>query len=257
MNLGIQDQLFLVCGASSGLGLAITHALVAEGAQVLAVARTETALHELQQLHPAQIETLCADATEPATTAKVLEAIGKRRLHGALINAGGPPAKTTLETTLQDWDDAYHNLLRWKVGLTQTLVPLMTPHRYGRLVFVESASVKQPLENLVLSSALRMAVVGMVKTLSQEIAATGITLNVLAPGSHNTPAIDRVYLKKSQQTGEAIELIRQKAEAQIPVGVLGEAADFASLALWLLCPLSRFVTGQVYAVDGGTIKSSL
>ncbi|TAD86137.1 MAG: SDR family oxidoreductase [Bacteroidetes bacterium] len=257
MNLGINDHLFLVCGATSGLGLAIASALVAEGAQVLAMARSEAALLRLQQLHPGQIETICADATAPATTAKVVEAIGSRRLHGALVNAGGPPAKTTLETTLQDWDDAYSSLLRWKVSLTQAIVPLMVPHGYGRLLFIESASVKQPLENLVLSSALRMAVVGMVKTLSQEIASTGITLNVLAPGSHQTPAIERIYLKKSQQTGLPIDVVRQQAQAQIPVRALGEAADFASLAVWLLCPLSRYVTGQVYAVDGGSIKSSL
>ena len=94
----------------------------------------------------------------------------------------------------------------------------------------------------------------MVKTLSQEIAGTGVTLNILGPGSHNTPAIDRIYRKKSEQTGIPFEEVKATAIRQIPVGFLGEAADFASLALWLLSPNSRFITGQTISVDGGAVK---
>jgi 3-oxoacyl-[acyl-carrier protein] reductase len=94
----------------------------------------------------------------------------------------------------------------------------------------------------------------MVKTLSQEIASTGVTLNVMAPGSHNTPAIDRIYKKKSEQTGLPFEQVRATAIQQIPVGFLGEAADFASLAAWLLSPYSRFITGQTISVDGGAVR---
>jgi 3-oxoacyl-[acyl-carrier protein] reductase len=130
----------------------------------------------------------------------------------------------------------------------------MVKNKYGRILFIESATVKQPLENLVLSNSLRAAVVGMVKTLSQEIASTGVTLNVMAPGSHNTPAIDRIYKKKSEQTGLPFEQVRATAIQQIPVGFLGEAADFASLAAWLLSPYSRFITGQTISVDGGAVR---
>jgi 3-oxoacyl-[acyl-carrier protein] reductase len=130
----------------------------------------------------------------------------------------------------------------------------MVKNEYGRILFIESATVKQPLENLVLSNSLRAAVVGMVKTLSQEIASTGVTLNVMAPGSHNTPAIDRIYKKKSEQTGLPFEQVRATAIQQIPVGFLGEAADFASLAAWLLSPYSRFITGQTISVDGGAVR---
>jgi 3-oxoacyl-[acyl-carrier protein] reductase len=130
----------------------------------------------------------------------------------------------------------------------------MVKNEYGRILFIESATVKQPLENLVLSNSLRAAVVGMVKTLSQEIASTGVTLNVMAPGSHNTPAIDRIYKKKSEQTGLPFEQVRAMAIQQIPVGFLGEAADFASLAAWLLSPYSRFITGQTISVDGGAVR---
>jgi 3-oxoacyl-[acyl-carrier protein] reductase len=97
----------------------------------------------------------------------------------------------------------------------------------------------------------------MVKTLSQEIAKSGVTLNILGPGSHNTPAIDRIYHKKSEQTGLPFEEVKEKAIAQIPVGALGEASDFASLALWLLSPMSRYITGETITVDGGSVKSML
>lgn len=257
MNLQLKEQLFIVGGATSGFGKAIAEALIAEGAHIIAVARGEDRLHLLQQSAPSQVETLAGDLADDSVLDLLKEMVGPRALHGIVINAGGPPAKTVMETTLEDWDNAYRTILRWKVSVTKTFVPKMMEQGYGRLLFIESASVKQPLENLVLSNSLRVAVVGMVKTLSQEIAKSGVTLNILGPGSHNTPAIDRIYHKKSEQTGLSFDEIKEKAIAQIPVGFLGEAADFASLALWLLSPMSRYITGQTITVDGGSVKGML
>lgn len=257
MNLQIKDHLFIICGATSGFGKAIAEALIAEGANIIAVARGEEKLKALQSTAPAQVEIFAGSMSDQQTIDQLKTIVGKRQLHGMVVNAGGPPAKTVLETTLEDWDNAYQNILRWKVALTQTFVPAMMEHRYGRVVYIESSSVKQPLENLVLSNSLRVAVVGMVKTLSQEIAKSGVTLNILGPGSHNTPAIDRIYHKKSEQTGMPFAEVKEKAIAQIPVGALGEATDFASLALWLLSPMSRYVTGETITVDGGSVKNML
>ncbi|MEN9686081.1 MAG: hypothetical protein RLZZ28_1867 [Bacteroidota bacterium] len=257
MELQISQQLFLVSGASSGFGKAIAEALVQEGANIIAVARREELLKLLQQKAPEQIRILSGDMTDPAMPARIKKMIGEEQLHGMVVNAGGPPAKTVLETSLEDWDNAYKNILRWKLALTQALVPSMMQNNYGRILYIESASVKQPIENLVLSNSLRLAVVGMMKTLSQEIAHTGVTLNVLGPGSHNTAAIDRIYHKKSEQTGLPFDEVKKMAIGQIPVKTLGEAADFASLALWLLSPLSRYTTGQTITLDGGSVKGIL
>lgn len=257
MDLQLQNQLFIVSGASSGFGKAIAEALLKEGAHIIAVARGEEKLQIIKSLAPERVSLVTGDIADSKVIAEVIKALGSRQLHGIVVNAGGPPAKTVMETTLEDWDNAYKNILRWKVEITQALVPRMIEQGYGRILYIESSSVKQPLENLVLSSSLRVAVVGMVKTLSQEIAANGVTLNILGPGSHNTPAIDRIYHKKSEQTGASFEEVRARAIAQIPVGKLGEAADFASLALWLLSPLSRYVTGQTITVDGGSVKNML
>jgi len=257
MDLEIKNNLFIVGGATSGFGKAIAEALLKEGALVIAVARGEEKLKTLAATATSQVETVAGDISDSTIIAHLVKVVGNRPLHGMVINAGGPPAKTVLETTLEDWDMAYKNILRWKVEITQAFVPKMMQQQYGRIVYIESSSVKQPLENLVLSSSLRVAVVGMVKTLSQEIAMSGVTLNILGPGSHNTPAIDRIYQKKSEQTGLPFNEVKQAAIRQIPVGALGEAADFASLALWLLSPMSRYVTGETITVDGGMVKSML
>jgi len=257
MNLQIKNQLFIIGGATSGFGKAIAEALLAEDANIIAVARGEEKLKTLQSSAPSRVEIIAGDISDNAMINQLINIVGNRQLHGMVINAGGPPAKTVLETTLEDWDTAYKNILRWKVAITQAFVPKMMEQKYGRVLYIESSSVKQPLENLVLSNSLRVAVVGMVKTLSQEIAKSGVTLNILGPGSHNTPAIDRIYQKKSEQTGTPFDEVKQKAIAQIPVGALGEAGDFASLALWLLSPMSRYVTGETITVDGGAVKNML
>lgn len=254
MNLNIKSQLFIIGGASSGFGKAISLALINEGAKVIAVARGEEKLKELQKLAPDQIEILIGDLSEQATLDTLLNKIENRTIHGMVVNAGGPPAKMVLETNMEDWDQAYRQLLRWKVALTKAIIPKMISDGYGRILYIESVSVKQPVENLVLSTSLRLAVVGMVKTLSQEIARSGVTLNILGPGSHNTPAINRLYVKKAEQTGMSFEDAKKLGIDQIPVGKLGEAEDFAGLAVWLLSPQSKFITGQTITVDGGTVK---
>lgn len=256
MDLGIKEHLFIVGGATSGFGKAIAESLLMEGAKLIVVARDREKLVALYgQVKNAKL--IAGDITDINTIEQIKIISGDSQLHGIVVNAGGPPAKTVLETTLDDWDDAYKKILRWKVAFTQAFVPGMIKSGYGRILYIESSSVKQPIENLVLSNSLRLAVVGMVKTLSQEIAGTGVTLNVLGPGSHNTPAINRLYEKKSAQTGLAFEEIKRTAINQIPVGVLGEAADFAGLALWLLSPQSSYVTGQTIIIDGGMVKSTL
>jgi 3-oxoacyl-[acyl-carrier protein] reductase len=257
MNLDIKEQLFIVGGATAGFGKAVAEALLNEGAQIIAIARTEDKLHNLQKSYPYKVEIVAGDITQSETIQRLLSLIKDRQIHGVLVNAGGPPAMTVMETKLEDWDNAYKNVLRWKVELTQALIPGMIKHKYGRILFIESASVKQPMENLVLSNSLRLAAVGFVKTLSQEIAQEGITLNVLAPGYHATAAMDRLFKKKSEQTGITMEEAMLQYISQTRVGFLGAAEDFASLAVWLLSPHSRYLTGQTISVDGGVIKGTM
>ncbi|MGQ1908681.1 SDR family oxidoreductase [Marinifilum sp. RC60d5] len=159
----------------------------------------------------------------------------------------------TMETTLIDWDNAYHQLLRWKVELTQALIPIMLKENYGRFVFLESSSVKQPIDNLVLSTLLRLSVVGFVKTLSQEIAKSGVNLNIIGPGYHETPAINRLLDKKAEQENISSKEAKSKITSSIRMKKMGNPEDLGQLAAWLLSRASAYISGQTISVDGGQI----
>jgi 3-oxoacyl-[acyl-carrier protein] reductase len=257
MDLGIADRSFLVTGASSGLGRAVAERLLAEKAKVIVVARNLSGLDLLSNQHPGQVISITGDVRDENLLSSLASLSFSQNIDGIFVNAGGPPAKTVAETTLQDWDDAYGLLVRWKVDLIKQLLPLFQQKKYGRIVFSESVSVKQPVDNLVLSNSFRMAIVGFAKTLAQEYAKSGITANTMGPGFHDTAALERLFRKKSEQEGIDIEQARVQSLEKIPVGAMGKPEDFASLAAWLLSPLSAFVTGQVFFLEGGTLKSSL
>jgi len=254
MDLKIKNQRFVVCGASSGFGRAIAELLSNEGANVIAIARRKNKLNELKEKFPDLVTTVAGDLTDDDTHNKIEAAIGNKQLHGVVINSGGPPALTPLETAIFDWDQAYENVMRWKIELVLRLVSYFTSKNYGRILFIESQSVKQPIPSLVLSNSFRAGVVGFSKSLSQEIAGEGVTVNVLAPGSHDTPAIERVIKKASEDSDKSMDEIRKEMEASIPVGRFGKGEEIASLAGWILSPHASYVTGQTISHDGGSIK---
>ena len=254
MDLKIKDKLFIVTGATSGLGKGVANALLNDGAKVIAIARDEKKMNDLSDEFPGQVEKLQGDITQPDTIQRLFEKLGNSYLNGILVNAGGPPAKSFLETELSDWDDAFQKILKWKVELSKKFLPVFEAQKYGRFVFIESESVKQPIRNLVLSTSLRSAVVGFVKTLSQEVAAKGITLNILAPGFHDTPAAQRLFVKRAEVEGISVQDAKRSYESEIPVNRMGDTREFGMLGAWLLSPHSGYINGQTISVDGGAIK---
>ena len=257
MDLQIAKQSFLICGATSGFGKGTAKALMNEGSKVIGVARSTEGLDRMRTEYGDLFTPIQGDITTTTTINQVVSKAKDMNISGALINAGGPPAMSFEETKLEDWDNAYRNLLKWKVEITKKLLPLFKSQKYGRLVYIESSSVKQPIENLVLSTSLRLSVVGMVKTLSQEIAGQNITFNIIGPGSHATPAIERLIKKKSEIQGIPFEKAHADWIENIPAKQMGNPDYLGSLAAWLLSPLAEFVTGQVYTLEGGSVKSTL
>lgn len=255
MDFEIKNKYFIVGGAGSGFGKSITEVLAKEGAIILAVSRTEKKLISLAKDFPNNIEILCGDIMKTEIQRKILSWSQKNIISGVVFNSGGPPAGGISDINMQMWDEAWASVVRWKIALTELLLPIFKKQQYGRMLFIESVSVKQPVNNLVLSNALRPAIVGFAKTLSQEVAGKGITVNVLAPGYHATAAIERLFLKKSEIENISIKEAQTIFENEIPVGEMGKPEEMASLALWLLSPLSRFVTGQTISHDGGMVNS--
>ncbi len=254
MDLKINDQRFIVCGASSGFGRAIAEQLLNEGAHVIAAARREDKLQELSDEFGDSVTPIAGNLLNDDSHNDIEAAIGNEPIHGLVLNAGGPAALTPLETAMFNWDKAYKKVMRWKIELTLRLVSYFTKNDYGRILFIESQSVKQPIPSLVLSNSFRAAVVGFAKSLSQEIAKEGVTVNVLAPGSHDTPAIKRVIQKKEENSDYSFEEIKQQMEQSIPVGRFGKGEEMASLAAWILSPHAGYVTGQTISHDGGSVQ---
>ena len=253
MDLNLKDKLFVVTGASSGFGKSIALALVNEGAHLIINARGEERLMAIAGEYPDQISYVEGDITTDAVISEIFRKVNGRFLDGIVINAGGPPAGSFLETEITDWDKAYESVLRWKVKIAKEALDVFLEQKYGRMIFIESVSVKQPVENLVLSNALRMAVVGMVKTLSQEVAAQGITANIIAPGYHDTSALDRL-IKAKEKMGFSEDEARSIFEKATGVGYLGDPDDLGSLVAWMLSPKSKYITGQTLSIDGGVLK---
>jgi 3-oxoacyl-[acyl-carrier protein] reductase len=254
MDIRLNDKFFVVTGASSGFGKAITIQLVNEGARVLAVARDPEKLQKLSLECGKAVETLAYDVTFDDFPEKLLNRVGERIPDGLVVNAGGPPAGGFFDTADDNWEKACRDILLWKVKLLKAMIPVFINAGNGRIVMIESVSVKQPVDGLILSNSLRPAVVGMARTLASEIAVHGITINILAPGYHDTEAMQRLFVRKSSVTGVSVEEASQVFISETGMGRMGNPADFAELAVWLLSPSSGYVTGQVISVAGNLVK---
>ena len=255
MDLKIENKTFIVCGSGAGFGRAIAEQLAENGAYVFAISRTNEKLETLRDKYRNKITILTGDIMEDSVQEKVLNSLAGSSISGVVVNAAGPPAGSAEEVNLNQWDEAWRNIVRWKISFVHKLLPLLKKQQYGRFLFIESVSVKEPVANLVLSNSLRPAIVGFVSTLAREIAAEGITLNILAPGYHATAAMERLFSKKADMQNISIEEARQSFESEIPVGSMGTPEEMAGLACWLLSPLSRYVTGQTITHDGGLVRS--
>ncbi len=248
-----QNAYNLVCGASSGFGNAVARTLLSKSEAVLGVARREGKLEALRSKNE-NFHYIAGDLTQATTIDHVDAFLENHTVKAAFINSGGPPAAAFMDTKIEDWDKAYDSMLRWKIKLALLLSRHMKKQGYGRIVFLESASVKQPIPNLVLSTSLRMAVVGMVRTMADELSENGITVNVLAPGSHDTSALERLYVKAAEKQNITLDQAKEQFKRKTGMNRLGDPMELASLASWLLSKDAGFVTGQTITAAGAAVK---
>lgn len=254
MDLGLKNKTFAVGGATSGLGQAIAETLLAEGAKVIGIARGQEKLEEMAGQYPDRFIPYAADLSDATAVKNLGFYLIDQDLDGMVLNAGGPPMGRVEELEMKDWDRAWESTLRWKVQLTTALLPLLKGKENGRLLYLESVSIKQPIDNLVLSNAMRAAVAGFVKTLSREVGESGLTANILAPGYHATPRITTVLEKSADIQEVPLAEVEKQFAQETSVKRLGAPSDFAAMAAFLLSPTSGYITGQTITVDGGLVR---
>ena len=248
MELGLAGRTAVVCGASSGMGLATAEALAAEGANVAVFARRRDVLErEADRLGALAVQ---GDLTIPQHLERLVQAtVGAfGGLDVLVLNGGGPARGPATDLTAELVEEAVALLLTSHVELVRHALPHLRASGRGRIIAIESSSVREPLDNLALSNAVRPGVAGWLKTLARELAPAGITVNTVAPGRVDTERLREVY----GPDGPAADVV-----AQIPVGRLGTPGEVASVVAFLASDNAAYVTGAVIPVDGGLTRGLL
>jgi len=256
MDLKLKGKTALVCGASTGLGYAVAEALAREGCKVAINARTpsdlRTAAEVLEKMTGAEILPLPADVSVPDEVVRITKETEKAfgQVDIVLANAGGPPPGPFLEHDHAVWVKAVETNLLSTVSLFRSALPGMIDRRWGRLLVITSLSALEPIPGLILSSAARAGVLGLVKALSDEVAPNGVTVNAICPGMFHTKRLAHLWEARARASGNPKEE-RVKAIQAIPTGRLGEPAELAALATFLASEQAAFITGQAIRIDGG------
>ena len=263
MDLGLKGKVALVAAASKGLGRAVAEEFAAEGASLVLCARGAEALGEtcdlLTQMSGVPVLWVAADVAIAADVERIvhdgLERFG--RIDILVTNSGGPPAGSFESLSGEIWEEATRLTLTSVLNLTRAVLPGMKERRWGRILNITSIAVKQPIDNLMLSNSLRAAVTGFARTLANEVATFGITVNNIMPGYTRTERVEELARLMADKEGTTPEKIRARWEAEIPMRRLGEPPEFAALAAFLVSERAGYITGSSIAVDGGWIRSLL
>jgi 3-oxoacyl-[acyl-carrier protein] reductase len=262
MDLGLDGKVALVAAASRGLGLAVAEELAREGMKLVICARGEAALRaaaESLRAHGAHVTDVVADLSRADDVARVVErAIGEHgRVDVLVTNAGGPPAGPFEAHSAEAWHAAVRENLDSVVELVRGVLPGMKERRWGRIINVTSIAVKQPVDNLILSNSIRAAVTGFARTLANEVAPYGITVNNVMPGYTATQRVEDLAQSNASQRGTTVDAEFARWESQIPTGRLGEPKEFAAMVAFLASTRASYTTGASIPVDGGWIKGLL
>lgn len=257
MDFGLKGKRAIVMAASRGLGFASAMGLAREGCHLVVCSRDggriEAAAERIRRDTGAQVHALAADVKDADEAARLVDAaVGTYGgLEIVVHNAGGPPSGEFRQMTDAQWQSAFEQNLLSFVRIVHAAAPEMKKASYGRLLTIASSSIKQPIPNLVLSNALRAGVWGLAKTLSRELAADGILVNVVAPGRIQTERIDELDRANAERSGQSLSEVRQQSVAGVPLGRLGSPDELANLVVFLASTAASYITGQAIMVDGG------
>ncbi|MET9020417.1 SDR family oxidoreductase [Actinopolymorpha sp. NPDC004070] len=251
MDLGVRDRVFLLSGASRGLGRAAAEVLVSEGAYVVISARSEEGVQRAAaSLGTARAVGVAADNADPASAERlVATAMAKwGRLDGALISVGGPAPGTAMDAEDEQWRSAFESVFLGGLRLARSVAAACRDG--GSIAFVLSSSVRSPIPGLAISNGLRPGLAGLAKTMADELGPAGVRVNALLPGSFDTERTREI----ADQSPDP-EAYRRRREAEIPLRRYGAPLEFGRVAAFVLAPVASYMTGTTVSVDGGATRA--
>jgi 3-oxoacyl-[acyl-carrier protein] reductase len=243
MDLQLKGKRALVLGSSAGIGRAIAEVLIEEGALVALCSRNESRLSQVARELSASTY-FTADLTRAGEGTRVAKAARDHwgGLDILVVNTGGPKAGPFMEVAEKDWFEAFQNLWMSTIEAMKEVLPGMKAKGFGRIILVTSLSAKEPLNGLTISNSLRAGLTGLVKSLSNEVASFGVTVNAILPGYTDTERLKELGLKE------------EKIKQLVPAGRLAQPREMGTVAAFLASPLSGYLTGLSLPVDGGALK---
>lgn len=259
MDLGLRGKRALVLSSSRGLALGVARSLAAEGADVMMTARSADRLNAaaaaINAAGAGRAHTVVGDL---ATSVEAIHEAAMTALGGVdilIANTGGPPARAALEVKPEEWTPQFEAMVAPLFKIAGLVLPGMRERGWGRILTIGSSGVVQPIPNLAMSNALRSALVGWSKTLASEVAAHGITVNMVLPGRIDTDRVGELDAAAAQRQGSSVEQVAAAARAAIPAGRYGRVEEFADVVCFLASERATYVTGSLIRVDGGAIRS--
>lgn len=263
MDLGLKDARVLIAASSQGLGAAAARRFSLEGARVVINGREAGALESTAAtIHTesgGEVVALPGDLTDPQSVKQVVETAATRLggLDILVTNAGGPPSGSFETTPLAAWETAFQLTLMSAVRLIHAALPHLRQSDRAAILTITSVSVKQPIENLILSNSVRMSVVGLTKSLAAELGPAGIRVNSILPGWTLTGRVGELMTARAGTRGIRVEEAIAGQVANVPLGRMGAPEEFANVAVFLCSPVAGYVHGAMVPVDGGAIQATL
>jgi 3-oxoacyl-[acyl-carrier protein] reductase len=260
MDLGLKGRVAMVAASSQGIGRAIAEAFGVEGCRVAMCARNasalETAAEKIRKQSGVETYTANFDVTEPGAVHTFVDAVVEKfgGVDICVTNAGGPPAKGFMAATVEEWRKAVDANFLSTVYFARAVIPHMQNKGWGRIISLTSISTKQPVPDLVLSNAVRAAVVGLVKSLSNEFGKDGITVNNVGPGYTATDRLKELARARSAAQGKTEDEIFRAWASEAALKRVAEPREVADVIVWLASERASYVTGQTLLVDGGAYK---